>query len=453
MGVSLFAGASESGVLYRNGETSITYDRSKDQFIFRDGKSVSEYSRFRYNDLILEKFNRIPVEDHGEIERRLKLVKQTYHLSAPAPEEILQESLAVAAKINEADNYGCGDSRINIGDDKVAFTAEIEIEKLDVKKEGLFGLGELEGAEFEVNTSNDNPLHGGLMALGVTNFNERDGIEGDDRGLTFGAKLSAKLKFENGEVLLSYNSRAYTKLVEKSCGMVEIRGRLYERFCYQNDDGSWNQEGINRDDIDISVYRKLGDDKKSFVQLGAGLTILDDNGLAMNTQRAWHKMSKGAGTVQYKNYGHMEQVISPKATFKVGKIYDYKNDEGTISTTSQLYTGGQLSHISGNENYIGVGGEFKVKFEPQDSNGKFPAVETRFYYDGQYTQEGEMNHYYGVEAKTNVYTTKKSVVYIKAGMGIEDDHYTREYEKYGKSFLNPNLDIQHYLGIGIEKRF
>ncbi|EPZ49850.1 hypothetical protein M902_0566 [Bacteriovorax sp. BAL6_X] len=453
MGISLSARASESGVLYRNGDTSITYDRSKDQFIFRDEKSISEYSRFRYNDLILEKFNRIPVEDHGEIERRLKLVKKTYHLSAPAPEEILQESLADAAKINESDNYGCGDSRITIGDEKVAFTAELEIEKLDVKRVGLFGLGALEGTEFELNTSNDNPLHGGLMALGVTSFNDRSGFEGDDRGLTFGSKLSAKLKFENGDILFSYNSKAYTKLVEKPCGMVEIMGRLYERYCYQNDDGSWNQEGINRDDIDISVYRKVGDDKKSFVQLGGGITILDDNGLAMNTQRAWHKMSKNNGTVQYKNYGHMEQVISPKATFKVGKIYDYKNDEGTFSTASQFYTGGQISQLSGNENYIGVGGEFKVKFEPQNSEGKFPAVETRFYYDGQYTQNGEINHKYGVEAKTNVYKTKKSVVYIKVGMGIEDDHYSREYEDYGKSFLNPNLDIQHYLGIGIEKRF
>ncbi len=445
--------AQETGVIYRNRDITVSYDREEDRFTYQDRKSTKFYERFRYNDLILEKFSNIPREDRGELEKRLIQIKDTYAISAPAPEEILKSSLYEMAKINESENHDCGPSPISMGEESPDFIVDIEMPKLDEKRDGLLGLGELEGMELEINSNNDNPLHGGLMATGLTNFRETDGIEGDDRGLTVGFKYSGKLKFENGEVLLSYGSKAYTKLVAKPCGTTSISGATYQQLCYQNSDGTWNQEGLNKDDYDIKVLRKIGDDKKSYVQFGAGVTVKDDKGFALATQEKWHKAFKGVGTIQYRNYEHMDRAIIPRANFKIGRITNLTDPDKKVSLSSNVYAGAQISYLGGNGNYVSYGGSLNIKINDKDKNIKFPAMETRFYYDGQYTAKDEVNHKYGVETRANFFRKGTSSVYLKVGVGVEDDTSSRAYELYGKSPISDNLDLQHYIGIGFAKKF
>ncbi|WP_419168820.1 hypothetical protein [Halobacteriovorax sp.] len=449
-GLSSFA--NESGVIYRHEKIQIEYDRNEDKFIFKNGNFLKEYPRFRYRDMILEKFIQVPSEDRQKLEERLKLIKNTYRMGDAAPEEVLSSALSDFETINNAKDYDCGDSRISINEESPDFVVDMEIPKIELKKDSFLGLGELQSAEFELNTSNDNPLHGALMFVGVTEYEKRDTFEGDDRGLTFGAKPSARFKYENGELSISYSSKVYTKLVSKPCGIVEIGGLMYQRHCYQNEDGTWNQEALNRDDLDIKVYRRIGDDKSTFVEVGVGITTFDDKGLAASTQRGWHELTQENGTVQYENVEHMERVMSPKANIRIGKIIDLTDPDNKVSLSSEVYTGGQVSYIGGNENFISIGGDLKIKIN-NDDKSKFPIVETRFYYDAQITQLNEVNENYGVEARANLYERDKSRVFLKVGMGVEDDYYNRLYELYGQSFVDDRLDLQHYLGIGFEQRF
>lgn len=448
--------ANESGIIYRQGDIKIEYNRQADEFIFvdgKDGKNRKEYPRFRYKDMILEKFSRIPLEDRGPLEDRLKLIKNTYRMADAAPEEVLTSALSEFDSINKSDEHGCGDSRIAIGEESPDFVAAVEISKLDVNHSGIFGLGEFKSAEFELNSNNDNPLHGIMMFSGVTDYEEREGYEGDDRGLTFGASFRTKLKFDNGEISVSYGSKVYTKLVSKPCGLYEHGGATYQRYCYRNEDGTVNQQALNRDDFDISVYRRIGDDKDTFIEVGTGFTIFDDNGMAASIQKDWHKATEDSGTIQYNNVNHMDRIISPKANVKIGKIFDLTDPDNKIALSSQAYTGGQVSYVGGNENFISLGGDLKITINDSDKDAKFPYLETRLYYDAEYTQLGEVNQKYGVETRANFYESNDSVVYMKVGAGIEDSVYDREYEKFGISPLHDNLDVQHYIGIGFEKKF
>lgn len=160
------------------------------------------------------------------------------------------------------------------------------------KHQGPMSLGKLISVSAKLNTLNDNPLHGGAMAMGLTEFNE--GLEGDDRGLTFGMNQELKAEFENGSISLAFFSNLYSRLSARQDG---------NRFTsYDSETGHYFAENLVHEGITVSFEKNQ--ENGYFMRLEGEISRIDDlKGLALDAQEMWHDQWEANTIIYERLYG------------------------------------------------------------------------------------------------------------------------------------------------------
>jgi hypothetical protein len=185
------------------------------------------------------------------------------------------------------------------------------------KHEGPMSLGKLVAISSTLDTLNDNPLHGGVMAMGMTEFNE--GVEGDDRGLTFGMNQEFKAEFEKGSISLAFFSNLYSRLSAQP----KANGGGYTFFNSEN--GHYYAENLIHEGITVSFEKTQNEGY--FMRLEGEISRIDDlKGVALDAQEMWHDQWD-ENTIVYEPVEHFSGQRIVKAQYGIGKEEDlYKSE-------------------------------------------------------------------------------------------------------------------------------
>lgn len=452
--------ANESGYIYnslsKSNDNSIYYNHDSNQYIVKNELGEFKYERRNFKRMLANHISTFEEGDRQDIERIVTEHAQISIVSKPNIEEVLSTQLEILNHVDDYLSANKSDCYENKGIPKDGISLDIEdtskLVDMEMESEGFIGLGKLKAFKLDLITNNDNPLHGALGAAGVTTWAE--GIEGDDRGLTFGYGASASAEFEKGELTLRKTSKGYGRLKPQEGNRYFYNGEVYTSTVYNDEDGKRYQEFLSIDSTEIEIKRAIGSNETYIKVIGRQKTMDDTTGDSKSVQEAWHDSTDGFkdNAVQYHYLDYMEKRSGVEAYVEVGKkinLYD-KND---VEISSTPYVGVQASSLGDSERMIQAGGDLKVVFNGKDqTNQKFPSWEVRLYGEAKKYADDESGYIAGASVTKRFKTSTNSNFYIKAGADYNHDRYS---VAYGKEELDRHgrLDIDHQLGIGFEYRF
>lgn len=449
--------ANESGYLYNNkNNVSIFYDKSTNKYIVTNELGEFKYDRRNYQRMLDAHLSTISQEDRSKVKAVVSEHAKITIATTPSLEEVLSSQLDSIKKLDtylETKTKDCYQGHAN--DEiqlKLTEDNEQQIIDLQLEEQGFVNFGKLKSINLELLSSNDNPLHGALGAAGITSW--ASGIEGDDRGKTFGYNMSATAEFEQGEVTLRKTSTGYARLKPREGNKYLYNGKIYTSKIYNDEEGKRYQEFLSIDTTEVEIKRLIGSNDLYLKVIGRQKVMDDTSGDSKAIQEKWHSTTSGTikdGGVEYHYLDYMKKRSGVEAYVEVGKKLDiYEKDDVTITTTP--YVGVQASSLGESERFVKVGGDLKVVFNDKDKDEKFPNWEVRFYGEAKHYDDGRKGHTSGLSLTKNITVTENSVVYLKAGAEYNHDRYSVDYSAE-EIKRNGRLDIDHQLGIGFKYKF
>ncbi len=396
----------------------------------------------------------------GELEQSLTNHALLKRLEAPTSEEILEQGFkaqSLALDIMSLSTAPCGgEGRELKGPSRYSlflppqesFQLSHQIIEQDLAEDGFFPLGKLTGMKVDLFSSNDNLWHGGPQAIGLTEYNE--GIDGDDRGKTFGIGGELAFEFEEGELILRKTSTGYGSL--KPQGMKYILGgKEYETFFKKDAEGRHYQEFISVDGLELEIRKELGF-KDIYVRVsGKYETVDDQTGLSKELQEKWHAMQKQHGTIQYNYLDHTRKETHYEAGVALGRDFIIIEGDGyMVRSDASLGLG-----LSNKRNFSNVSTAMDIRiqsFDGSDKDNRYPGLEARVYAGVKAHRDHQVDRMFGAEITGRVQVSKNGFLFMRMGVAHEDDRYSRiygqeEYQRHGR------FDFQHHLGAGFEFRF
>lgn len=424
---------------------------------FQAGESKRSYPRHRVERLIADLSLEAAIEA-PEVFESLKTHAQLEFLTSPTPEELLNHAFqmqeAAMRIVHLPDVQPCDFQKhfdpslytLEVSNDMAA-ELERELIGAHLERQGFLSLGKLTGVSIELITNNDNFLHGLSQNTGLTEH--RRGIEGDDRGKTFGINGEVKLEFESGELSIRSTHQGYGRLAPQPSTFV-INGQEYTTYHRQNANGEHYQEFMNIEGLEVEIKKVLpGSDV--YIKLDGKQEIFDQKGLAQKLQQKWHDMHKDSGIIQYENLDHMDKTKRYEIGASVGKDFLlYQNSRHQIR--SELSTGLGYSSDSDFHN-LRVGADLRYQYHrKEEGDQRYPIFEARVYTGAKRYADAQTDTSIGLELTQRFQVTKNGFIYLKGGIAKEDERYAREF---GREEIQHRgkLDFQHKLGIGLELRF
>lgn len=435
----------------------ITYHAATQTYEWKvDNKTRRTYPRHLVKRLINDlKFE--AVVHAPKVFKSLETHAQLEFIQAPTSEEYLVKAFEMqndAMMILAHQTVPCSTSAHSMtnelditfsGNDSLPLEADLLGAHLE--QQGFFSLGKLTGAKIELMTSNDNLLHGMSEGAGLTEYNK--GVDGDDRGKTFGLEGEFKLEFETGEISLRSTHQGYGRLSPKASSYT-IDGKEYTTYHRKNADGAHYQEFLNIEGLEVEVKKILpGNDV--YVSINAKQEIFDQEGVAQKLQKSWHEMNKDSGVIQYDNLDHMDKFKRYEVGADIGKRFSlHRKDRHEV--TSDLQTGAGFSSDSDFHN-LRVGADLRYQYHREEEGSqRYPVFEARVFAGAKRYADGENDTRVGLELTQRFQVSKSGFFYIKGGVVKDDERYAREF---GQEELKNRgkLDLQHKIGMGFEYRF
>ncbi len=448
-----------SGYLYKSKvdgkEVSLSYDVGSKSYTFKTRGKSYNYPRSQYQKIEKRHLFDVKSSDFPGLIKNLEKHAQISLLSDPTDEELITYNLKTLEQVNDLltpFSEACGQNKIARDKAIVKYekstNEDHKLIEMTLEDDGFFAMGKLTGVKLELMTSNDNPLHGGLGAIGVTSWGE--GIEGDDRGKTFGVSGEVSAEFEKGHLTLRQFSEGYGRLGTADGNSYNYNGKIYKSKLKYDEDGKRYQEFLSIDGLELEVKRELGFDDTYIKVIGRKKEMDDTSGISRSMQESWHDKLSGVkeNTVEYRYLDYMEKRKGYEGYVEVGK--DFKIYAGPNSNvTSTIYGGVQASTLGSSERFVTIGGEVKAVFLDENSGSVFPKWDVRIYGNVKKYEDRESGVISGISLTRRFAVTEHGYIYIKAGAEYDADRYSKEY---GQEEIDRNgrLDIDHKLGIGYE---
>lgn len=440
------------------GDHQVTYDSSSKtyQWSFKNN-AVRTYPRHLVERLIADMKLEHRVEAPKVFESLSKHATLEF-IVAPTDEELLKQAFQMRDDSFDLISMASADPcSFNQNLDARSFTLEVEDEyapKLQqdllsahLENEGFLSLGKLTGISVELMSSNDNLFHGMSEKMGMTEYNK--GIDGNDRGKTFGLNGEVKVEFESGEINIRSTNQGYGRLAPQPSTYM-IGGQSYTTYHKKNADGAYYQEFLNIEGLEVEVKKVLpGNDV--FIKINGKQEVLDQKGLAQRLQKSWHEMHKESGVIQYDNLEHMDKTKRYELGASIGRDFSlYQN--GRHQIRSEVSSGLGYSSDSDFHN-IRVDADLRYQYH-RESQGdqRYPVFETRLYTGAKRFADGQTDSQIGIELTQRFQVSENGFITLKAAVAKEDERYAREF---GQEELNSRgrLDLQHKVGVGFELRF
>lgn len=459
----------EHFVIYNNPKNMISkgvvlsYSETSDEYTFIIRGKAYRYPRDEYKRMLKRHMFDVNSEDYEQLEKTVAKHAAIYRVQNPSERELLEEAFQVR-------DYALGQVEARTGDcdpnaaqnqkdpsyTNVVYSADAAKIEEDNEKiieaalanRGFFPLGELSGMKIEIMTSNDNFLHGALSENGLGLTQSGKGIEGDDRGKTFGIQGEVALDFTEGGIAIRKYAKGYGKKVPQA-EEIKIGQQVFKtQFKDKDGSGRYYQEFLSIDGVEFEVVKSFPAHNVYLKFIGRREVLDDQSGLAKTMQENWHKNA----SVKYNYLDHRDRETRYSAEIGVGKSFDLvKNENYSVSTSLEATR--NFSTYGSSDQYYRVKGDLKAVYLDENSKGeKFPSWEARFYVEGKAYDDKEVDHSYGVEVTKRFNVTDNGYLYIKGGVAHEDDRYSRQYADE-EMRRKGRLDLQHYIGAGFEYRF
>lgn len=330
-----------------------------------------------------------------------------------------------------------------------------------MEKEGFFSLGKLQKMTIDLQTDNDNLLHGGAqLIVKMDKKKELPSWEGDDRGYTFGEALSLNFEFDEGQIKARQYTEGYSSLasVIKNVEVCDGPGKCRQQqvITKRDEQNKRYQTFLTIDGVELELRRNHinGD---IYVKMGGSLEHLTDSnkGLAQTLQTSWHKLKEKQGTVQYHNLDHMAdrwraQINTGLGIEKSYNLTNWLSVRGAIEGSIQGSTDGL------NNSFVALRTEVSVNsnqlFRKEDSS-LLPVLEAKFYADKKFYGDKQNYVQMGVTFYGTVYSDKSgNILYLYAGAEQLDRPMIR---KYGGAEIasKQRADLNHIVGIKYQKKF
>ena len=292
-------------------------------------------------------------------------------------------------------------------------------------------LGEIESSSLFINTSNDNHLHGLWRRMTSPEH------DGNDRGRTFGLNLDYSLKGTDGEFRLDYESVIFTQMKETSPGT---------NMFWVNDEGDFKQDLIERNRLDGSLRKNLGNDGTFFIA-GAELEQLTDDGsVAGPMQDAWHKIWKD-DVVQYENQDHMDDEINLTLYGGLGKSWMSDLGNWKCTTTIEGTIGQNVLDIG--DTYVKVRGEVDLNSNTMFGGTKEnPFLLVSMWAEGSVETEGGNQSAAGLNLSTPIKVGKWQVS-PQVGVSIKNE----KEDRYFSQSQSMKLEPESHIGITFTRKF
>lgn len=317
---------------------------------------------------------------------------------------------------------------------------KLERELVDRKmaQDGFINLGKLQGISLELNTKNDNFLHGvGRQFIDTTQ--PLPWWEGDDRGHTFGIKMSGEMNYENGSIKVTPYTDAYSELTRVDGKIRDEDNRRYQNFL--------TVDGVQ---IEVRVNQTNGD--KYIKLIGSVEHLTDsDRGTAQNIQKAWHKLGNA---IDYRYLDHRKDETRVQGGVAVG----VEKSSAPLSWlgVKMAIEGKAQGSTAGLENsFVGLTTEVSVHSNElfRSHAGQTPLLEARLKADHKHYGTNETYTNIGVTLYGTVYSDKKgNVVKVFAGVEEHKDPFTRRYA-HAEYENRSRADLIHTIGIKYERKF
>ncbi len=458
---SLAVFASDEGpIVWPARNLEIRYDEKAHEYLLTTKAGEKRrYARHRYQQLIAELQDLYKLQD-PELFESLSQHALLSRLAEPTAEEILEQGLRsqeLALAIIDLPSSPCaGEGRVlktpsqyslDLTPQAAQGLAHLTVET-ELAGQGFFPLGKLLDMQLDLMSNNDNPLHGLSQGMGWTEYNK--GIDGDDRGNTFGIAGGLKLNFEEAEISLRRTSQGYGRLAPQP-RTYTVGGKEYTTYVRKDPSGKHYLEFLSVDGLELEVKRELGFNDLYVRVAGKREVLSDQGGLSQKLQDRWHKLLEDQGVIQYHYLNHREREVRYSTSFVLGKdLTLYESDKAAVR--SDVFVGAGLST---NSDFHNVAAGFDLRIQRKrfgDDTGRYPTFEARVYGRSRVHVDKERDHAFGVELTGRMQVTKNGFIFLRMGVAHEEDRYSRLYgaeerERRGK------LDLQHYLGAGVEVRF
>lgn len=311
----------------------------------------------------------------------------------------------------------------------------------------FFNLGEIVAISMKVDTTNDNPLHGALSGLGITEFGE--GIEGDDRGFTFGMTADAKIEFEEGSVAFQFFSNLYSRLAVQ-----EVDGKM---SLFDPESGHVFTENLNHEGIRVSFIKDLNN--KYFMRLEGEYSTIDDvSGLALDTQTMWHEGWE-ANTIVYDHIDHFNKRSIVSTTLGIGRKFQfYNNEDFKLSATVESGIGfSNIGNVANDYNQTVRTSAGRLgaptKMEGVDNLSAYASGNASVEYHGfdttiYGTQDTNETKVYGIDSGYTFNKGGNHEVRLFIGLSHDENAFT---DLYGNDVNNSKLT--HHIGVGYRLNF
>jgi hypothetical protein len=465
--------------IFQDNDQKVTYDESTDRYHFKaDNQHIStpRYNKEEFKDKV-RPF--IEESEWGNLSSRINEHYTWQRAARPSSEEAVSEAFATRdfamGIIEHGQSFPCNNMpglnkslkgpnhyQLNIRDEaanKIDDMATLQF----VERRSFMGLGELTGLDIEFTLQNDNPLLGGLMAIGVTEHAE--GIEGDDRGKTMGLNLGTTFVFDEGSVTIRKSVEGHGRLKPRvrtetkpstpaKTLMIGNQNYVTEYRESRDEDGKYYQEFLSIDGLELEVRRDL--DNEIFVRVIGKREVFDDEGLAAKIQEKWHKeLSKYTDSAaQYNNQEHRNRDVRYSAKLQIGKEITLRQTDNYILTSNLAGSVQAANRRSGRE--VGLRGELRLRSsDGQGPDNKYPTWDAKVYVDGRVDQNEEESIYTGAEIQRRFSLSKKDDKFISvaAGASYEDDPLSREFSSEELKDNDGRFDLQYNLRIKYEQLF
>lgn len=246
----------------------------------------------------------------------LKKYEDELKFKVPSESELIVKGLDdfnKAVTIIDQEETDCSESKpeavpfieVKLDQSSTAQLKDMLVEE-KMKGDGFLKLGKFKSFTLNLNTLNDNALHGGGRLFIK---NQKAGLpwwEGDDRGFTFGEDLELKFDYENGSILAKQYSKGYSKLtnVTEEVELCDYLGNCNKHtfIQYYDDEGKRYQNFLSVDGLMIEVRKDMVNNDY-YIKVGASTERLTDSasGISQAIQTEWHKMKGGTLQIQYNN--------------------------------------------------------------------------------------------------------------------------------------------------------
>lgn len=437
---------------------TVTYDETASEYELKTrAGEVRRYGRHRYESLVGDLRALFQVRDPA-LEESLTQHALLSRLSAPTPEEILEQGFraqSLALGIMAISTAPCGGEGLELAGPsqyqlEVKDPAPVahEVLQAEMAERGFFPLGRLTGLRVDVSSTNDNLWHGGAEGAGLTTYNQ--GVDGDDRGKTFGLSSELGFEFEDGEVVLRQTSQGYSRLAPQRTKVV-LGGKEYMSEVRKDPEGRHYQEFISVDGVELEIKKELGFRDVYVRVIGKRVSVDDQSGLSQKLQERWHAMQKERGTIQYHYLDHTKKETRYEAGVGLGRDFVlYEANKFVVRSDASVGAG-----VNSDSAFSNLNTQIDLRIQSKrrlDVDQRYPAFEARLYAGARAYQDRGVDRTMGAEITGRVRVTENGFLYLKMGASADDDYYSRtygseEYKRHGR------FDIQHHLGAGFEVRF